>query len=287
MGVVGGGTRAQKCGPTGHLRAVSGKNGPLAILVLSFAIPQSRRRRLTLTEADGRLSRRGILSNYPATCHHKCRVASTADTLTAIGGLGAFGASVVLAVLAFFQMRATRIQSRAALEQAQTARHQAEITKEAAARQIYPLVYAHEWKGPKWDGDEEAFAMRYYLSNEGLGPALNVEHGVRVGSVEFHFGHEGPYMFRSIQPGEFLPPLGDEASDPVPSIPITRLITRDEYYGTGEAAVHKRPQELVYWCRYENLFGDRWETLNSSNPTKRPGVRRLEVTQTAKQAPTR
>ncbi|MGH2742278.1 MAG: hypothetical protein ACREX8_03210 [Gammaproteobacteria bacterium] len=201
--------------------------------------------------------------------------ADTTDWLTAIGGVGAFLASVVLAFLAFLQMKATRRQSQAALDQVTAAKEQAEVTREAAARQVYPLVYAHEWKGPVWDEDEESFAMRYYLSNEGLGPALNVEHGIEVGKVEFVFGHEGPYMFRSIQPGEFLPPLDPSTPDPVPPLHITRHVERRDYYATGEAGPHQRPAEIVYICRYEDLFGDRWETRNSNDPTRRAAVSRL------------
>ena len=63
-------------------------------------------------------------------------------------------------------MRATSDQSRAALDQATVAREQAEITREVAAQQVYPLVYAHEWKGPVWADEAGKFEMRYYLSNE-------------------------------------------------------------------------------------------------------------------------
>jgi hypothetical protein len=201
--------------------------------------------------------------------------AQATDWLTAIGGVGAFLATLGLAVLAFFQMRATRQQSRAALEQVTAVREQADAMREVAARQVYPLVYAHEWHGPIWDNDEQAFAMRYYLSNEGLGPALNIEHGVRVGAKEFIFGHRDPYRFRSIQPGEFLPPLDPADPNPVPPGHLTRFVQRNDYYATGVAGPHLRPSEIVYICRYEDLFGDRWETANSNDPTTRVAVRRL------------
>lgn len=201
----------------------------------------------------------------------------TAETLAAVGGIGAFGTSIVLAGLAYFQMRATSDQSRAALDQATVAREQAEITREVAAQQVYPLVYAHEWKGPVWDDEARGFEMRYYLSNEGLGPALNVEHGVQVGTREFVFGHGGSYMFRSVQPGEFLPPLDPTLPDPVPPLHISRFVSRGDYYATGEAGPHQRPSEIIYFCRYENLFGDRWETRNSNDPTKPAEVRSLSA----------
>jgi hypothetical protein len=37
----------------------------------------------------------------------------------------------------------------------------------------------------------------------------------------------------------------------------------------------EEPEEVVYWCRYESLFGDRWETRNSNDPTKPPEIRRV------------
>lgn len=202
-------------------------------------------------------------------------VTTTADWLTAIGGVCAAIASVVLAFLAYRQMKATREQSEAALDQPRTSKEQALIAKDAAAAQVYPLVYAHEWKGTVWDEGEQAFAVRYYLSNEGLGPALNVEHGVKIGRVEFMFGRDEPYMFRSVQPGEFLPPLDPERPDPVPPQPITRNVERRDMYLLGPAGASQQIGEMLYVCRYENLFGDRWETVNSNDPQKRPTVRRI------------
>jgi hypothetical protein len=137
------------------------------------------------------------------------------DWLTAVGGVSAAVAAIVLAVLAYRQIVETRKQSSAALEQAQ-------ISKDAAARQVFPLVYAHAWKGPQRREGEIAF--RYYLTNEGLEPALNVEHGVILGSRTHVFGQEGAFMFRTIQPGECLPPRPVGSTDPIPPEPITRLV---------------------------------------------------------------
>lgn len=169
----------------------------------------------------------------------------TTDWLTAIGGVGTLVATLILAGLASAQMRATRRQSDAALDQARYAREQAEVTREAAERQVYPRVYAHEWKGLIWDEDEEAFAVRYYLSNEGLGPALDVEHGCVIAGREYVFGYDGPFMFRSVQPGEFLPPLDPARRDPVPPQPIVRVVERADLYGSSDVGPATPVGEIV------------------------------------------
>lgn len=194
--------------------------------------------------------------------------ASLTDWLTAIGGMGAFLAAAVLAVFGHRQMKATQRQSDASLVQA-------EVTREGVAKQTYPLVYAHQRKAMSWDQEEDAFAFRYYLSNEGLGPALNVEHGVLIGDTEFVFGYEQPLPFKSLQPGELAPPLDSSMPDPVPPTSLERFVQRDDLYRTGEAGVSHPLAEAVYFCRYESLFGERWETRTSSLPSKKPDVRRL------------
>ena len=194
--------------------------------------------------------------------------ASLTDWLTAIGGVGAFLAAAVLAVSSHRQMKATQKQSDASLAQA-------EATREGVAKQTYPLVYAHQWKAMSWEQEEDAFAFRYYLSNEGLGPALNVEHGLLIGETEFVFGYEQPLPFKSLQPGEFAPPLNPSVPDPVPPNSLERFVQRDDLYRTGEAGVSQPLAETIYFCRYESLFGERWETRTSSLPSKQPDVSRL------------
>lgn len=197
-----------------------------------------------------------------------CATASLPDWLTAIGGVGAFLAAVVLAFFGYRQMKATQRQSDATLEQAQA-------TRDAVAQQTYPLVYAHQWKPMNWEKEEEAFVFRYYLSNEGLGPALNVEHGICVGEEEFLYGYEEALLFKSLQPGEFAPPLDPSFPDPVPLTCLERVVQMPDLYATGEAGHSKRLTEVIYFCRYENLFGDRWETRVSNAPSKAAEVQQL------------
>jgi hypothetical protein len=194
------------------------------------------------------------------------------DWLTAIGGAGAFLATVVLAVLAYFQIRAGWAQAREGKEQSDAAlaiaREQsaaalavARETREAAERQWQPRVFVHGWHGgPKpGDGDNVApneMAVPYYLSNEGTGPAFNVEHGVEVNGKPYTFND---WQWPSMRAGEFIPQLDVNATQPVPSsaiavgVPLAR-------WGDGS--------DLVYWSRFENLLGERFEVRNHQDPTR-------------------
>lgn len=178
--------------------------------------------------------------------------------LTAIGGVGAFLGTLVLAFLAWRQMRA--------------AVEQVEATREIASQAVYPLVYGHQRHAVNYEAEGDVFVFHYYLWNEGLGPALDVEHGVLIAGEEVAFGDD--WQFRSIQPGEFIPPREDDA-DGVPSRSLDLPVPKGRYYGSGHAAADRVPPEQVYWCRYRDLFGRRWETRNSTNASRRPEIRRL------------
>lgn len=159
-----------------------------------------------------------------------------------------------------------------AARQIRAAREQAEVAREASARQWYPLVYAHEGELPGPDPDIDAdhlVGCFYFLRNEGLGPALNLEHGVEVWGQSWPFGGAQTRQFRSVQPGCSIPPTDD--GDPEPGNFIVRHIPELSFYADDEC-----PDEVVYWCRFESLFGDRWETRNSSDPTQPPEILRLD-----------
>ncbi len=159
-------------------------------------------------------------------------------------------ATVVLAGVAVKQMRSAREQSGAALE--------------ALRRQTQPLVFAHERHGPQTNASDVEY--RYYLKNEGLGPALNIEHGVEIYGKDYPFG-EG-MQFRTAQPGEYLPRL-EEKSAAAPddwlsvNVPIADL------------QVGRERTPRVYWTRFEGVFGDRWEVRNPYDPREPAKVRRL------------
>jgi hypothetical protein len=178
-------------------------------------------------------------------------------------------ATVGLALLAYLQIRAgqaqakeARKQSDAALaiaqEQAAAALTVARETREAAERQWQPRVFAHAWRGPvPGDGNDAApdeMAVRYYLSNEGTGPAFNVEHGVEVaGRLHTWEGRQ----WRTMRAGEAIPPMFDTIGQPVSLSPIVVGVKKLEW-----------SDDIVYWTRFENLLGERLEVRNFPDFTR-------------------
>ena len=233
----------------------------------------------------------------------------TTDWLQAIGGLGAAAAAVVLTWLAYRQMRATRQQAVAAEAQVEVMRTDAaaerehrqtqdarreqedvrrdqavrdqiaalakitEATRDAARAQVQPIVFANAHgparRGPNDDLDlgEGEVAFPYYLTNEGPGVALNVKHGVRIEGVEHSFG--GGMEFRTARPGEFLPPLDDGATQPVPSRFLTVVVPEHDLPDGWRASGR------TYWARYENVFGEQFETCNPDDPRRSATFLRL------------
>lgn len=184
--------------------------------------------------------------------------ATLADWLSAIAAALAAATTIFLVVFAARQIKAMR--------------QQGEIAREAASRQWYPLVYAHEGEEPGPDPDldsDDHIGCFYYLRNEGLGPALNIEHGVEVWGRSWLFGGAQTRQFRSVQPGASIPPSRE--GEEIPDDFIVKHIPEQMFYPDAEV-----PHEVVYWCRYESLFGDRWETRNSNDPTQPPEIRRIE-----------
>ena len=140
----------------------------------------------------------------------------------------------------------------------------ARATLEAARAQVQPVVLAHARggtiRGPndEFDLDEGLSAAAYYLANEGTGLALDVEHGVLIGEAEHAFG--GGMRLRAARPGELIPPGPAERDQ-------TRgLVFAVDFSSEDLAAARRARVDLVYWCRFSNVFGERFETRNSLNP---------------------
>jgi type II secretory pathway pseudopilin PulG len=173
-------------------------------------------------------------------------------------------ATAALALLAYWQITAGKAQTR---EQAEAALALARETRQAAERQWQPRVFAHAWKGPvKGDGDNAApdeIAVRYFLQNEGTGPAFNVEHGVEVAG-KLHTWND--WQYRSMRAGEAIPLMFDPGGFPVSKSPIVVGVKEAEWNdGAG----------LLYWTRFENLLGERFEVRNPPDATKPAEFRRL------------
>ncbi len=78
--------------------------------------------------------------------------------------------------------------------------------------------FVHGWTGPynKNNPDPNAMAVPYYLSNEGTGPAFNVEHGVEVAGEIYTPGGQ---LHRIIRAGDEIPPMLDSIGMPVSLLP--------------------------------------------------------------------
>jgi len=195
--------------------------------------------------------------------------------LIAIGGVGAFAASIVLSVLAFAQVNTMRNQAALAKEASNqqvqaitetTAKElevvrqqvaasvaQNEAVRSAARAQLQPIVFAHGMSS----GDRDAAGnkrFQYYLANEGVGPALDVEHGIKLSGREYPFGGGDSAMrVRTLAAGEIEPPGFPQA-----------VSNQLGPYGVDAPF---DGQGVTYWTRFSNVFGDRFEVLNPDVPT--------------------
>lgn len=165
-------------------------------------------------------------------------------------------ATVLLAVVAFFQMRAGRSQTREQVE--------------AVKRGVQPRVTSHRWTDAKHRrtyGDE-LVTVCFYLTNNGNGPAFNVTYGVdwRDGSHQADNGH----VYRNMGVGEIVPGPSDGLEPPGSTQPIT-IDLRHEGLPRDEI-----DRGLVYWTRFDNVMGERFEVRNPHDTTRGTELRRME-----------
>jgi hypothetical protein len=138
-------------------------------------------------------------------------------------------ATLALAVLAVVQIRASQTQAAdakaqsdaavaAAEAQSKSALEIAREAREAAQRQWQPRVSMHAWPGPeRGDGTHAApdeMAVRFYLSNEGTGPAFNVNPWVEAADKRHTWKDR---YYRTMRVDEFCPPLTPGTGQPVPT----------------------------------------------------------------------
>jgi hypothetical protein len=191
--------------------------------------------------------------------------ASFPDWLTAIGGFGAFLATAVLAFIATKQMKSLGQQIDASVEQGRAVR-------EAARAQLQPIVFAHS-TGPYVRGPDDRLSLAegqiafpFYLANEGDGIALNIRHGVEIDGQDSEFtGGE----FRALRTGEKAPPVDPVSGQVMEGRPLTIVKAEHELQPGWEV----RPR--WYWARFENVFGEPFETRSSNDPRESPLFIRL------------
>jgi hypothetical protein len=173
-------------------------------------------------------------------------------------------ATVGLALVAFWQVRSGQKQTRDATAAALAI---ARETREAAERQWQPRVLAHPWDGPRLGNGANAapdeMGVGYRLKNEGTGPAFNVEHGIEIAGKPY--AH--PMCQWPVRAGEEVPPMLNSVGTTVGNFPITVGVKLTKW---------KDGQEIVYWTRFENLLGERFEVRKSSDQTRHVEFRRLQ-----------
>ena len=209
--------------------------------------------------------------------------------LTAIGGLLVFAATAVLAGLAKKQIDDSRTASAADAaavgKQIDASITQGEAIREAARAQLQPMVFAHMDAIRTWppSADDEVRGERnneyqlqsgqigfgYRLKNEGTGIALNIEHGVEIDGHEIPFG--GGMRLLALRPGEAHPAFDyiDSQGHFIRIAPWAAV--------ADEREISREWTSRVYWARFDNVFNERFETRNPSDPTKAAEFNRIDA----------
>lgn len=138
-------------------------------------------------------------------------------------------------------------------------------------RRNQPVVIHHAWQKMKLDGGQ--WSAGGYLTNDGGGAAFNVRCGLIVRRCRVpHRGIAGdgpPTRHRVLAPDQRHP-----APDEHPPIGgyyfatrVPTLVMRGGPPGVDE--------KRLFWCRYENAYGQTWETRNPEDPVRNMRIRRI------------
>lgn len=150
--------------------------------------------------------------------------ADLTDWLQAIAGVAAALTTVVLAFFAWGETRASAQQAR--------------LTLRTVRAQVQPVVFARETREIDWGSKKSScVSFPYYLRNDGLGVALEISHGIRIGALTAPGGNTA-----SLQPRQ--------VSDTFASR-IDRAQLPDD--GTD--------LPVSYWVQFKNVFGEAFETV--------------------------
>lgn len=150
------------------------------------------------------------------------------------------------------ELTAVREQINASVEQNRAVR-------EAARAQLQPVVLALatqivEGPNEEYSIREDQVAIAYFVANEGSGIAVNIQHGVKVGGEQHKYG--GGLQIRVLGPGESQP-IRDVSGQLIWRVPIFVIRSREELWGS---------RDVSYWASFQNVFGERFETVNPSRP---------------------
>ncbi|HXQ00394.1 MAG TPA: hypothetical protein VN845_10080 [Solirubrobacteraceae bacterium] len=177
--------------------------------------------------------------------------------LTAIGGVGAFLAAIVLAGVAAYQARQSRNQAVAMHEQVEAGLAQERTLREMTSAQLRPVVHAHP--SSRWvTGPDERLgigpremALAYSLSNNGSGVALRVQHGVNIGGMVEAPGYGK--RIDALRAGEHVPTSGLTRA-PRPAELLMVSVHQEE------VPANYAILPLTYWVRYESVLGEQLQT---------------------------
>jgi type II secretory pathway pseudopilin PulG len=161
-------------------------------------------------------------------------------------------------------------------EQIKASYAQGEAIREAARAQLQPLVFAEAISTPVRGRNDPLrlgladaeVGFPYYLSNEGTGIALNIRHGLEVAGREYEFG--GGMETRVLRAGESFPPRDPLTGRLGKVRPL--LIVRDE----SDLPPQWQTMSPTLWARFENVFGDQFETRSPFDPQSSAAFARID-----------
>jgi len=206
----------------------------------------------------------------------------SAEWLTAIGGLGAFVATAVLAGVAIKQMQAARdqvgVMRKAAHDDAEAVKKQIDASiaqsnaiRDAARIFVQPRVLGYPAggaiRGPDSYGDvgTEEIGFPYRIANEGGGIALNVVHGVELAGVEYLFG--GGMETAALGAGFSSPPPDSELGGFRPLV----VVVREDELPSNWVTLPRS-----YIVRFTNALGERYVTRTPADPTRPHTFERID-----------
>lgn len=136
----------------------------------------------------------------------------------------------------------------------------ARATRNAPRAQLQPVVFAHAHSAPVSGPRRRVRRQRGSLrraalpDQRGHGLALDIDSGIALGGVGYAFG--GGMRFRAARPRESIPTAGPDATRGPPTAPsCPRSLGRQAF-----ADARRAREEPVDWCRFSNVFGERFET---------------------------
>jgi len=148
-------------------------------------------------------------------------------------------------------------------EQVDASTEQNQTLREMTSAQLRPIVLTKAFSGwirgpnKEFELGRRQAAVPYFLANEGTGVALHIQHGVNIDGVVIASGY-GDAIY-AIRPGESAPPAKDTRVRQSGEL-LLASVHEDEVPGDWT----KLP--LTYWVKYQNVFGEQFESSTEISP---------------------